>query len=287
MVIDFRNLLTVMILIVASVVPVGFAEASSSWPNEPVGSTAMTDFPLDAKQGNGWLAVYPAGGNIVSDSSAPGSPPNVLQYGRSSGTVGNASNTYYDFSPKNELYFGFWWKPSSPFTGWSTNQNKFAIVKNQPSAHFYLLMVGQQGGPFQFAVQLDYFTGNAHLGSGYGDNPGPWNLFANRGNPTVKLGAWHRVEMYIKNSSSPTSRNGIMRWWMDGVLLGDYNQVNYPGPFWEFMLAPVWDMGIALPSPEYHSYDHVHISQPNGGPNASDQPPGPPAAPRILNVTAQ
>lgn len=240
----------------------GFSNAAD-WPNEPAGSTLMGDFGLNAREGNGFRAVYPTGGEIISDPTAPFSAPSVLRYSRSSGTVGNSCNTYLDFADRNELYVGFWWKPSNPFTGWQTGQNKIGLVKNKDVGHFYILMTGPQGGPFNLNVQLDYFTGNAHLG-GNGDNPGPRNIFANRGNASIALGVWHRIEFYVKNGTSPTSNNGIMRWWMDGVLQADYNQVNYPGPFWEVMLAPIWDAGIPLPFPEYHSYDHVHVSEPHG-----------------------
>ena len=54
MVIDFRIHLTVMILIAASVLHIRFAEASASWPNEPAGSTLISDFAFDAVTGDGW-----------------------------------------------------------------------------------------------------------------------------------------------------------------------------------------------------------------------------------------
>lgn len=236
--------------------------ASPSWPNEPANSEILTDNPLNTKIGDGWSASYPEGGKIVSDPGAPLSPPNVLQYSRNNMTQGDASQSYYGFPDMNELYFGFWWKPSNPFYGWPNNAfQKVALVKNRPSQHFYVGMHRNNGGGFSFAVFLNYsLVENSHLGNGYG--VGSWMLFANRGNANVALGAWHRMEFYVKKSTTTTSRDGVLRWWMDGVLQGDYSQVNYPGPFWSAWLAPIWDAGVSLPGPEYHFYDHAHISVP-------------------------
>jgi hypothetical protein len=151
------------------------------------------------------------------------------------------------------------------------------------------MMATTQGGAHTLALNLAFpGVGNAHLGNGWGDNPGTWNLYGNVSSPTVALGQWHRVEMYAKGSTTSTSRDGILRWWLDGNPVGSYTNVNTSDPNWNMIqFTPSWDK----PDPtqrttDYFWYDHVRISSPQGS-GAQDQPPGPPSAPQILSVTVK
>lgn len=202
------------------------------------------------------------------------------------------ANSHLYFSPVNELYVGFWWKPSNPFPGWDTGAvNKFAMFRHASGGHSYLMLQsksGVRGGPYNahFALGFDGTISNSHLGNGWGDVVGTWNLWPNRGSSDVVLGSWHRMEFYFKKSSTPTSRDGVLRWWMNGSLIADFTQVNYPSAFADVGLTPIWDSphNLGGVTAEYHWYDHVRVSAPSGGGSAPKGDTSPPVAPTGLRA---
>lgn len=291
-----RKSLLLMPFLVSLLWHVPFGYASPQWPNEPVGSQLLSDFPFDAKDGNGWIKDYPSG-NIISDPTAPLSAPNVLQYTWYHNGFTDVSYTGY-YLPSggvSSLYFGFWWKPSNPFTGWATlGFQKVALIFNDAPGtprpgKFYLQMAGPQGGTQTWNAGFNFPQANCHLGSGYGDCPGSYNLFPNSGNGTITLGQWHRIEFYGKIGSCDTCQNGILRMWVNGVLVHNFNKVNYPGPFTRLLFAPVWDANEATcPScVDRHWFDHARVSVPPGSSQIEDNPPGPPARPEGVTVTVR
>ncbi len=71
---------------------------------------------------------------------------------------------------------------------------------------------------------------------------GSYNLYANVNDPTITLGVWHKFEMYFKRSSTPTTADGIVRWWIDGQLCGSFHtNVRWPSTgFDELRFSPTW-----------------------------------------------
>lgn len=263
---------TILVLILTTISAAnGFSAAI--WPNEPSGSTVITDFAFDAKDGNGWSKVC-NGGAVVQDPAAPASPSNVLQYTwRHSQGYGDVSNTNYNISGGlSEMYFGYWWKPSNPFTGWSNGLAKVILFWNDlpysaRPGKFYFGMGGPQGGPYTLIGETNYSQNNCQLNSGYGDCPGSYRIRANVKNPTITLGQWHRVEIYAKVGTCDACNNGIFRVWLDGELCFDFRNFNFPGPFTNIMLTPVWDAyeGNFPNAVDHHWFDHARVSKPNGG----------------------
>ena len=293
MIINFRTLLTVMILIVASVTHIRFAEASASWPNEPSGAAVISDFNYNTVSGNGWFST---GGDssITSDPTAPLSPNSVLQMRYPAGFQAGIApdNSYHSLNgPQREVYAGFWWKASSNWQQ-ETNSAVSKIAFFVSNGHFdtFIGMHGPQGGPYALSVMFESPTlSNGHLASSYGDNPGTRVLLGNVSRPSVTPGNWYRIEMYSKHSTTPTSRNGVFRWWVNGVLAGNYTDVNFSElPWVQFNLSPTWGgMNNTKTQTDYYWFDHIHLSLPNGASSPTDVPAGPPASPRILNVTVQ
>ena len=141
------------------------ASRNANWPNEPAGLRVVTDWGLDQEPPTAgdvlipgspnWSVVYgvppdPARGwaQRSSDPSAPLSPPNVYEFVYPQGMVeGTAPSTvYYPYNNRGlmermglsssdgrldaeEVYAGFWWKPSSPFDV-GPNGNKIAFLFN-------------------------------------------------------------------------------------------------------------------------------------------------------------
>jgi hypothetical protein len=253
--------------------------------NEPAGSTLISDFPYNSKTGTGtgpgvWNTTN-GNSQIVADSSAPESPSNVLQINYPVGfKAGSApDNSFVSLSgARTELFVGLWWKANA---GWQQEINSeiskiFFFISN--GAPGILVMRGPQGGPYSLDFGLE-FPGifNGHIAGTSGDNPGTRNFFYNSGSVSVFPGNWYKVEMYTKFSSTTTSRNGILRWWVNNTMVGNYTNVNYDTtrPWNEAKVSPTWGGGNNTKTQnDWFRYDHIRVSLPNSG--VIVQPPPPP-----------
>lgn len=229
---------------------------AGAWPNEPAGFTLLSDAPCTALVENGWRAVQRQTTNgsglfAVVDPTAPFSPPGVLQFLFASGFVAGSEPgaEYFDpATPVTETYFAFRWKPSNPFQNESnSNVNKIAFLLTQASDIY--LMMQAVGSRYRIVVEPEF--------------PGDTRVMApNITDTTVILGQWHLIEWYVKCSSSPSTRDGLTKWWLDGVLQGSYTDLLTPGGFTEYQLAPTWG-GLYSVKSETDSYwfDHTRISR--------------------------
>src|SRR5882724_4558313 len=229
---------------------------SGGWPNEPTGMTLVTDEPFNALVEGGWRMVQRQTTNgsglaLIADPTAPHSPPGVLQFTYAQGFVAGSEPgvEFYDPpSPILETYFAFWWKPSNPFQNeGASNVNKIAFLLTQ-SADIYIMMQAV-GSRYRIAVEPEF--------------PGDTRVMApNVTDTTVTLGQWHLIEWYVKCSSSPSTRDGLTKWWLDGVLQGSYTDLLTPGGFTEYQLAPTWGGLYSVKSEtDYYWFDHARISR--------------------------
>jgi hypothetical protein len=231
---------------------------------------------------------------LATDSTAPLSPSSVL---RALYPIGFPSgkgpiNVYYTgVSGLRELYVGYWFKPSNPWQGDTSTFNKmhFFMSQNAGSSGGWNQVIDMHGdvnGPFDFSVYFpNTSASNGHLGTVHCDPVGSCQIWPNVNHVQAKLGQWQRIEHYMKMSTSLTSRDGIIRWWVDGVLVGNYTNVNYPqNPLGEFQFAPTFGGNGGPPKNEvdYFYYDHVHLSSSSGGGPKSDLTP--PAVPVGLKL---
>jgi hypothetical protein len=95
----------------------------------------------------------------------------------------------------------------------------------------------------------------------------------------IVLGSWHKIELYFSYS------NHIVRWWMDGTLIGNYTNVTFPssGCFAEFQFSPTWGgVGDVKSQTDYFWFDDAYISRPGAGAPPPPPPPPPPPAGTIL-----
>ncbi len=235
--------------------------AAVGWPNEPAGLTLVSDWAMDqALPTSGDVAITGSGGwkivqnaspgssrgwtERIVDATAPGSPSNVLNFVYPAGMVeGNAPSTiYYDGLSANEVYVGFWWKPSSPFD-YGPNGNKVAFIFNG----------GGGAGGQQFMILLP--DGRLHILPEY---PGDYLWRTPNVNPTVvTLGQWHRVEWYTNRIT------GELKWWLDGVLQGSYTNVTNPVRFDMFPFSPTWggNIGARKTQTDHYWFDHARLSK--------------------------
>jgi hypothetical protein len=106
-------------------------------------------------------------------------------------------------------------------------------------SHVYVKIWLKEGGQFSLTMTPnDGSCDNRHVaGGGLGDS----NLRQNVDGRTFPLGEWHRLETYYKKSATTTSCDGSLIWWVDGILLGRYTNVNLAGPLEHFALCNIWD----------------------------------------------
>jgi hypothetical protein len=225
-----------------------------------------TDWAIDALTGSGW-DINDANGyaTIVADAAAPLSAPNVGQWRYPAGFPGGiAPATMYHTLPPSftEGFVGVWWKPSNPWQGHPSNVNKIYFLLGGPCGNLIPVMYGPPGGPYQLRVAPDW-----------GSN---WSwLTPNVNAVPIALGTWHKIELHFKYNT-PGNANGIVRWWMDGVVIGDYANMSFPGVgcFTEFQFSPTWGgVGDVKRQTDYFWFDHAYISYPSGTPTAAASTP--------------
>jgi hypothetical protein len=265
-----RSLYAVLVLSI----PIGAAHSlaeAQSWPNEPSGSTLVTDWSFPSITGSGWGGLASPYEAIITDPTAKVSPQTALQITFPTGFGGGASPASVGYEHPEiigtvrELYVGLWWKVSNPWQGHNSGVNKI----------LYLTQAWGTCGPSQQQQVLTMFGTNAPASTGpfrlrftneFVSIAASYNLEPNVNNPPVELGTWHQLEFYRKLSSTTSSQDGILRWWMDGTLVGNYTTINDSQcPFLGLYLAPTWG-GVADVKTEtdYYWYNRVRISLPNG-----------------------
>jgi len=218
------------------------------WTNQPAGYSTVTDQPWDGLTTLGWNSIYNTNGyvSIVSDATAPLSPGNVIQYKYPSGFVaGSAPGTeWYALPSLTHAYVGLWWKASNPWQGNPTNVNKIEYLFSGSQGSIFLCMYGPPGGPYELRV-FPQFTVSQDV----------W-LTPNVNHVAVTLGQWHKIEWVVDYNG------GVVKWWLDGQLIGSYTGVPMPSaPLVEHHLTPVWGGvdGVKTET-DYYWYDHVRIS---------------------------
>lgn len=258
------------------------------WTNEPAGAAVVLDCPFTSVQGCGILDAY-SSSQIVSDSTAPISPGSAVQ---STIYAGNSSGgmqlNYVTPKVNREMYVGFMWRINPQFYGRQV-ANKMFFMRGPASNGFFGLMGGPGGGNAAGSPFFLMFGPNAgNVDNSHTCSGGGFTCLPNVGSgQTAPAGNWFKIEAYMKSSTTNTSRDGIVRWWVNGVMAGNYTNMNLSSAgLNEWVWSETWD-GTVNPVPTVdwsHFIDHLHISIP-GGTNSADQPPGPPAAPTLRSVT--
>ena len=79
----------------------------------------------------------------------------------------------------------------------------------------------------------------------------------------IEYGKWYRIEWYLQWESVPGAGDGVIRWWVNGTLNGDYHNMRYPvGGFTQFEFAPT--LQNPPPAEQYMYIGHTLISVPAG-----------------------
>jgi hypothetical protein len=238
---------------------------AEGWPNLPAGFSTVSSEGFTLPTENGWVTLqrdtsHGSGATLAVDMGAPVSPPSVLQYTFGTGFLGGHTPgvTYYDLTvPVRETYFGFWWKMSNPWqnnAGSGVNKLAFMLTRQTATDGQIVIILFSTGGPYTVQVVPEFAPS--------GDiRRLPPNVTAT----PVTLGDWHRLEWYVKYSSTPATPDGETRWWLDGILQGSYGDLKTPADsgFSEYQLAPTWGGSDGTKNErDFVCYDHAFISNP-------------------------
>jgi hypothetical protein len=218
--------------------------ANAGWPNAPPDLSALTDQPWTVLTGGGWNRRPSANDRIVNDATAPGVPSTALEYVYPAGFAGGTAPAthYFELGHRKELFVGLLWKVSIPWQGHASGVNKIQFVYAE-SSDVAMVMYGGPAGPYELRVMPQW-----------PEHDGSW-LTPNIAHPPPVPGQWHRVEWYLKYESSAGAGDGVIRWWLDGALAGDYTNVRYPhdAGFIEYQISPTWG-GVGDVKRETDSY---------------------------------
>jgi hypothetical protein len=200
--------------------------------------------------------------DIVQDSTAPHSPPNVLRIIFTPDMARDAEPSVHWIALPGlrEVHTTWWmklspnWHPSPAGAGkitflWTTPNGAGQVYTNLYHQGGNEVTGWVQGPPYRIGANTEWAP--------YGQKIWLPNVATTFINP----GEWHRVEFYYRWGGS----DGIIQWWVDGVLNGDYRAVTYPlagQGFSQFEFAPT--LQIPPPAEQYMYIDHTHISIPAG-----------------------
>src|SRR5216683_58126 len=235
-----------------------------TWPNDPLslgvaGWILVTDYgltdPLPVGAGvrlsGGWGIDNQSGlATRITDPTAPApaSPPYVAQYTYPIGFVAGDSpaGVYYEPLPTgiNELYIGFYWKPSNPWQDHPAgNKIAFQFAGGGGAGGQTFIMMTTPSHTLRPTLEFTTDLGR--------------NLEPNVNQTAISLGQWHLIEWYMNKATH------TMKWWLDGVLQGNYTNVNYPAnQFDTFTLDPTWGgIGGTKTETDYYWYDHVRLTR--------------------------
>lgn len=213
--------------------PICVAKPDPNFPKFPndSGGTRLVDWGFDKVEGQGLKDAYPSpdkdARDITTCSDAPISPPNVLKNLRALAGDGSGGNQldYYQKS-FDEVYVGLVWKANPEFEGAYGNRLFIILTDNGIQGFVSWNKLENRTldeGRVTFSPVAGINVNNCHLTGDPRCVAGSMNLDANiKPNHVVGRNKWHLVEAILKRSTAEGRKDGRIRWWVDGELLGDY-----------------------------------------------------------------
>lgn len=249
-----------------------------AWENQPLG-TIESECGLGTSAipvCTGWTAYLsgnPFAPPVVSDASAPYSPPNVCQFTYPVGFPGGGSPYLIEhgLAWTRKLYAGWFWKCSNPWDGHDSLGQKLHFTWGYGGSDTWTMTVGMYGpttGPWSYEIYYPNLgVDNSQLTNYIGTQPGSMHLLPNVTDSKVSLGVWHHIELLHIMSTTRTSQDGTLKLWADNVLQISHTNVNYGTALMNmFSFAPTWGgTGDTKAWTDYFWYDHVRLVIPDEG----------------------
>jgi hypothetical protein len=229
--------------------------SNADWPNEPGGFRTINDQSWGATTGNGWSYLRRQGSkndDIVSDSSAPESAASVLRMIFTTDMDRDSEPGVHWLrlgSRPREIFTGWWMKLSPNWRPSPAGGGKITFLWAPDGQGQVYSNIGGSSAPHRININTEWAP--------YGQKFWEPNVATTR----VNYGTWYRVEWYLRWESSPGRGDGIIRWWVNGVLNGDYRSVRFPGCcLQQFEFAPT--LQNPPPTEQYMYIDHTYVSAP-------------------------
>jgi len=215
----------------------------------------FNDQRWDVMTDNGWNHLRRASSrddSVVRDDQAPFSPPNVLRIVFTPDMMkDHEPSVHWVGLPRvREVYTAWWIKLSSNWTPSPAGAGKMTFLHAWPDGEgqVYTAFLGAKA-PHRVSANTEWLP--------YGQKIWDPNIETT----PISYGRWYRMEWYVKWASTPKEADGILRWWIDGALNGDYTSVQFPSGgigFQQFEFAPTLQNPPAV---EQHMYiDHTYVS---------------------------
>jgi hypothetical protein len=219
----------------------------------PSGATRINDQPWDALTGNGWNYLRRTSSkdaDIVTDVTARASPPRVL---RITFTPGMSRDTepgvhWIRLPGSTEVQASWWVKLSANWTPSPAGAAKMTFLHARDGHGQVYTALGRSTAPHAMIVNTEWAP--------YGQKFWEPNVTIS----SIAYDHWYRVEWYVKWESMARAGDGILRWWIDGVLNGEYRNVRFPDEragFQQFEFAPT--VQTPPPADQYMYVDHTSI----------------------------
>lgn len=230
-------------------------------PNEPAGYTRITNNPLDVMTADGWSEDIGTP-TKATDPTAPVSPSGVARANMPAGmNAGGGIWTLERSLPgTTRLYMSLAFKLSANYQGEPSGTNKlaFAWIHNNPSV--FLSTEGGGSGNLIATIRLQNVPDARGNSNGLAPNLGKSGV--------VSRGVWHTWEVELISNTNGGA-NGIARWWLDGVLIGEHTNVEYASAgqarVWHIAsLCPIWGgMGGVVSQSQSIDFDNIYLSGAN------------------------
>jgi hypothetical protein len=233
------------------------APRSQAGSNEPPGFLRITERGFSSREESGWESRPGDRFRIVQDPSAPHSPPDVgeASYPRGFRAGSGPINTYFDPDPKfRKLYISFWMQMSDNWFGNRSGVNKVLFVWIHDNPSVVLTAFGQARRPLLARIGLQGLPrANRNL------------VPVNERASEVQRGAWTHWETVLE-ANTPGVPNGVARWWINGVQVGNYTDIMFSGPRQAETWGRIsWNPTYGgrqgdVPDDQFMRFDHIYVS---------------------------
>lgn len=274
-----------------------FSFASPSWPHEPAGWTVLDDNGMNTiPPGPKWSCLLGVEGPTISqDATAPFSPQNVWNetypIGEQAG-LGPGHCWLSDPLHTKEYYWAFWWKQSLNWQVEAALTTKLGFLKatDKWNVVFGLLSFGCTAGQpcaGPYNPGLTYQDNNTVATTGFpptiNDGVVGTHRVPQQTNYNIFTNIWYLWEIHAKQSTSPTSLDGVFEMWICDISLvcvQTHNVHNFNmnvQPLYQIDLQPIWGGGGATKTQvDHYWWDHIRVTYPGG--TTDTIPPTPPSA---------
>lgn len=251
----------------------------STTPTIPTNHTLMVEKALDSKS-IGWPVSSKWGDstylNVVSDADVPGGKCLEWVFPAGFTDVTSPANTGTRFTTKSEVYLEIGLKVSKPWQYHTTGVNKLLFIGTQagaPDNELVITLKGSSESSAQICLGLQNpAQSGPNVSGGY--------FTANVAQPGFSLGVRHVIKV-LATQNTAGQANGILKWWVDDVLVGHHTNVVFNAMFDAVTLNPNWGGQGSPPKAQrdWIRMDHLVMS------GKTDSTSTPPPAPTLESLS--